>query len=331
MPLSADILEKFAPEIINPPGKFSSYNNYGTAILGLIVEDVTGEVIANYFKKNIFNTLGMNHTILNMSPNPTANLSVPYGFLPNGDPMAIPHRSVHPFSAPIGGANASANDMARYMLAHLDGGRTAAKPLKSNKLMSNKMFTMMHQQIRSNHTISTGFAMIFFTMDYNGHKIYFHGGDWPGTHSVMVMFPETNSGLFFALLSESPEVPVMEGMTRSERLQPKPGVIVNEALSNVGMFYNFLQHFFDYYQPPEFQDVLLTNAEDYVGIYLPQSKAFSTMERMLSMLDTEAINVELAQNKHALFINGKGPYNEVSSGVFWYDGFKMPVTGFFLD
>jgi len=42
LPLSPAVIDRYEPAIINAPGQYSSYNNYGTTVLGLVVEDVSG-------------------------------------------------------------------------------------------------------------------------------------------------------------------------------------------------------------------------------------------------------------------------------------------------
>ncbi|MEM1156391.1 MAG: serine hydrolase domain-containing protein, partial [Pseudomonadota bacterium] len=108
LPLSSEAIESFSSEVMNEPGRYASYNNYGTAVLGLMVEDITGIPIAEYFEREIFAPLGMQRSVLNMTPDPTPDLAVSFGFLPNGEPLPAQHRSVHPFHAPIGGINATA-------------------------------------------------------------------------------------------------------------------------------------------------------------------------------------------------------------------------------
>ena len=215
LPLSPADIDSFRAELVNSPGQYSSYNNYGIALLALIVEDVTSQLIADYFDEHIFRPLGMSKSVLNMSPNPTAELSVPYGFLPDGEPLIIKHRSVNQFHAAAGGINSTGEDMGRYMLAQLDEGKSA------DSILSHDTFVRMHTQIRSNHPLSSGFGMIFFTWDWNGVRLVLHGGDWPGTHSGMVLLPDSNTGLFFSLLADYPEVPILESILGSERLQSR--------------------------------------------------------------------------------------------------------------
>lgn len=326
LPLSASEVQWFAGEVVNDPGRYGSYNNFGTAVLGIVVEDITGVLIADYFEQHIFKPLGMDHSILNMKPDPTPGLGVSYGFLPNGEPLLTPHRTIHPFYAPVGGVNATAEDMARFMIAHLDAGRTLSHPL-----MSPAAFALMHQRHAGNHELSSGFGMIFFIWDWNGQKMVIHGGDWPGTHSGMIMFPGLNSGIFFSLMADYPEVPILESITGSERLIPVEGVDVDTPLSNAGVIVDFLEHFLGASKALHKQGFIPGDLAEYVGNYVGQSAAHTTMDIMLNFTNPfGTVRVNPAEGG-GLMINGKGPYEEIAADVFWSDSVHMPLDGFFLD
>jgi len=324
LPLSAEELKAFEGEVVNPPGRYSSYNNYGTALLGVIVEDVSGLPIAQYLERHIFQPLGMQNSTLNMAPEPTPGLGQPYGFLPNGEALPIPHRTVHPFYAPVGGINATAEDMARFMLAHLDTSQSS-----ENRLMSAERLAQMHTRIAGNHELSSGFGMIFFTWDWNDQKMIVHGGDWPGTHSGMVLFPQLNTGLFFSLMAEFPEVPVLESITGSERLMPVDGLVVGTPLSNVGVLVNLFTHFLGPLKPPGAAHVPDSDLSEFAGNFIGQSAPHSGMDIMLNFTSPfQTVRVEAAPE--ALLINGK-PYQHVAPDVFWSDEVKMSLDSYFLD
>jgi len=326
LPLSEQVIGEFASSIINRPGQYSSYNNYGTALLGLIVEDVSGEAIADYFDRHIFRPLKMDSSILNMSPEPSEGLGVPYGFLPNGEPLAIPHRTVHPFFAPVGGINATGNDMGRYMLAQLDYGRS------ENAILSEQGFHRLHTQLRSNHALSSGFGMIFFTWLWNGERVVLHGGDWPGTHSGMVLFPDSQTGVFFSLMAEWPEVTIVESILGSARLEPVDGVVVDTPITNLGVIFNFMVKFFGTYEVPGSSPFQASDLSDYAGNYVGKSAPVSTMERLLNLTNSfMVVNVTVAEDGTGLMINEAGPYIEVAPGSFFNSDLVSPLDGMFLE
>jgi hypothetical protein len=193
------------------------------------------------------------------------------------------------------------------------------------------MFRRMHTQIRANHPLSSGFGMIHFTLDWNGVDVLVHGGDWPGTHSGMMLFPQVDTGIFFSLLAERPDVPVLESILGSERLTAVPGVTVDTPITNFGVMYGFLERFFGKFRGPARADDDV-NLDDYVGSYVGRSAPFSTMERLLNLGSAfNVINVTLDDTGSGLLFNGKGPYKAIGKDVFRDETYTSPLDGFFLD
>jgi len=269
----------------------------------------------------------MTKSVLNMLPKPSEGLSTPYAFLPNGEPNAIPHRTVHPFFAPVGGINATGNDMARYMLAQLNAGDG------ESSVLSPELYRQMHTQIRTNHELSSGYGMIYFTLDWNGVNTVIHGGDWPGTHSGMLLIPELDTGIFFSLLAEYPEVPLLESITGSQRLTPNPDIVVDTPITNLGVLFDFTESFLGKYEQPATASKETANLQEYVGSYVGQSAAFSTMERMLSLgNEFSVVDVTIDETGDGLMINGKGPYKSIGADSFWSEAYReIPLDGLFLD
>ncbi|MGT2930135.1 serine hydrolase domain-containing protein [Streptococcus dentasini] len=59
-----DYLSQVQPPQVYEPGTVTAYSNWGTALAGYIVEEVTGQNFANYVKAEIFDPLGMKHTAI---------------------------------------------------------------------------------------------------------------------------------------------------------------------------------------------------------------------------------------------------------------------------
>jgi len=211
-------------------------------------------------------------------------------------------------------------------LTHLDAGRSVPNPL-----MSTAAFSQMHSRLAGNHPLSSGFGMIFFVWDWNGQKMIVHGGDWPGTHSGMVLFPELNKGLFFSLMADYPEVPVLATITGSERLEAADGIVVEPPLSNTGVIVDFLTHFLGPPRAPRQEGFHAADLQEFEGNYVAQSAAHSTMEVMLNFTNPFSTVRVQAGEQGGLMINGKGPYREIAPDVFWSEQAQMALDGFFLD
>jgi CubicO group peptidase (beta-lactamase class C family) len=55
-------LATHVPARVRPPGTYSSYSNYATALAGYVVERVSGMPFDDYVDRNILAPLGMRHT-----------------------------------------------------------------------------------------------------------------------------------------------------------------------------------------------------------------------------------------------------------------------------
>ena len=214
-PLSAEEVAARRPPIVRKPGGRSVYSNYSTALIGVIIEDITGQTLKDYFQENIFTPLGMSNTELNMSIHPSENQAVPYVFYPNGDAEAQVYYNIHPFFSSVGAITSTAEDMARYMTAQMEEGRDGVSPLK----ISPATFKQLHGGLAGNNPEAQGYGMIFMNDDWAGVRGYGHGGDYPGFHSIMWILPERNTAVFFSLMAEYPSPAFIEGIVGSDRMK----------------------------------------------------------------------------------------------------------------
>jgi CubicO group peptidase (beta-lactamase class C family) len=101
------------------PGTRWAYSNHGFAALGQIVEDVSGEPLAQYLRERVFRPLGMDDTDLVLTDRLRAQLATGY-VLRRGRLAAVRFREVA--TPGSGGVYSTAQDMARFVAAMLQGG-----------------------------------------------------------------------------------------------------------------------------------------------------------------------------------------------------------------
>jgi CubicO group peptidase (beta-lactamase class C family) len=311
LPLSSEEVVKQRPPIVRPPGERSVYSNYGTALLAIVVEDITGQTIEQYFRERIFAPLRMQSTVLNTTPRPSAGLGVPARFLPSGAFQPQPFLGVHPFFAPVGAIESTAGDMARYMMANLQQGRG-----DSAAVLAPAQFSELHRRMAGNHPASSGFGMIFITLDWNGATFYGHGGDWPGFHSIMLMSPQSNAGFFISCMCESPQPGLLESVFGSARMREDPARKVLAPMTNIGVTSAFLERFWGKRTWP-----VATEHSDggkFVGTYWHEYRNYDNAEKFLELLGGPSSTLSIERDgQDRLRINGRGGYGEISPGVFW--------------
>jgi hypothetical protein len=175
------------------PGEAPAYSNYGVALAGYIVERVSGEPFERYIERHILQPLGMANT--------TFDTPLPDRFKPA---LAFGYRTAsgppQPFemiiTRPAGSATTSADDMSRFMIAHLQGGRFGDK-----QILSQQTAQLMHQPSETGLPGFDTMAHGFFSGDRNGHAYIGHGGDSIFFHTEMNLLPQDGVGIFYTFNS----------------------------------------------------------------------------------------------------------------------------------
>ncbi|MEX0678594.1 MAG: serine hydrolase domain-containing protein [Pirellulales bacterium] len=184
------LLARQLPARVRPPGGLASYSNHGTAIAGYIVAEVSGMPWEGYIEQKILQPLGMEHTLarqpaLDKMP---ADMSKGYAFERGRyEEKGFEYVPL----APAGAVSASAGDMARFMIAHMQDGR-----YDSTQILKDETARRMRQLLFTHDERLDGMAYGFFRLTYNGEQIVHHGGDTRWFHSFLVMLPERKTGFF---------------------------------------------------------------------------------------------------------------------------------------
>jgi CubicO group peptidase (beta-lactamase class C family) len=173
-----------------PPGEVPAYSNYGTSLGGYIVEVVSSVPFDQYVEENIFEPLGMTRSTFR-EPVPPAleeDLAVGYTF-EGGAFQAQDFEWLQEY--PAGSMSATATDMARFMLAHLQEGRYG-----SRRILSAAAAREMHSRLFTPDPRVNGWAHGFMEMTLNGERVIWHGGDTIYFHTALALFPERGVGVY---------------------------------------------------------------------------------------------------------------------------------------
>ena len=175
------------------PGTVPAYSNYGAALAGYIVERTSGEPFEAYVEHHIFQPLGMAHSTF-VQPLPaqfSANIAQGYR---NASGPASPYELV--VTRPAGSVSATAADMGRFMLAHLQQGS-----LDGYAMLDAATTERMH---RPSVTGLPGFSVMahgFFSAMQNGRWVIGHGGDTVVFHTELDLLPQEGVGIFYSFNS----------------------------------------------------------------------------------------------------------------------------------
>lgn len=178
------------PQQIFEPGKIPSYSNYASSLAGYVIERVSGEAFAAYIENHIFSPLGMTRSSFRQPlPAPLkAGMSEGYKSLSDGKPQSFEIV----IAMPAGALSSTADDMAKFMIAHLNGGAG---------LMQPETATLMHTTLDNQFPPINGTALGFYREDRNGLNIIAHGGDLIWFHSNMSLLLDHGVGLYISVNS----------------------------------------------------------------------------------------------------------------------------------
>lgn len=182
-------LKTHIPERIYPPGTTPAYSNYATALAGYIVERVSGRPFSEYIAENIFKPLGMsNSTFVQPLPSELAS-NMSNGYRLASDEKSEPFEVVVPF--PAGSLSSTADDMAKFMIAHLQDGQ-----LGDARILKPETAKLMHSRLFALDPAANAMAYGFYEESRNGHRIIGHGGDTIVFHSDLHLIPDAGVGFF---------------------------------------------------------------------------------------------------------------------------------------
>lgn len=189
MPYDAWV-KSWVPERIYPAGTVPAYSSYGAALAGYIVQRVSGQPFNDYMARHILEPLEMKHASFRQPLPSTLQADVmPFYGKPGTPPHAFELRT----AVPAGALSSSGEDMARFMVAHLQYGRSG-----NAQLLEQATVKQMQDYQRAIIPGLPGMALGFVRMDWNGQPILGHGGDIDGFHSLLALFPDHHTGIFIA-------------------------------------------------------------------------------------------------------------------------------------
>ena len=169
------------------PGERFQYSNANYNTLGLIVEQVTGQSFGQYVEAQIYAPLEMTHSHVSRAEAEIDGLAAGHRTW-----FTFPVQETLPYVAadlPSGFLIASAEDMAHYLVAQLNGGQY------------NGMQVLSAESVAQMHTPPTGlaepsaYAMGWAEDIVAGEEIVGHSGSLPNYLTQMLLLPDEGWGI----------------------------------------------------------------------------------------------------------------------------------------
>jgi CubicO group peptidase (beta-lactamase class C family) len=294
MPLDV-YLKTHIPARVFPPGTVSAYSNYGAALAGYVVERASGMPFSAYVEKNILQPLGMTHSTFvqplpsDLKPDMAHGYNYTNGAYTEGSFEFVP-------AYPAGSMSATATDMAKFMIAHLQDGR-----YEDVRILSEATARQMHSQLFTQDPRLHGMAYGFFEDQVNGQRVISHGGDTLLFHSELYLLPERNVGIFISTNAtggaKTPAAVFKAFMDRYYPVQPAPAPT----------------------PPADFA----SRAAQYAGEYHTSRSNFTSFEKIMMLLNPVMVSTD--QKGHVYVgLQGVFQYTEVEPGLLVADEGPTP-------
>ena len=184
---SALYLASSMPTTFIEPGRVISYSNHGYALVGHLVEEISGRPFADYVRAEIFDPLEMSRSGSLSGPTPEAHsIAYEYG---NGQ-----HRPLAPDYLQISSAGSfytAGTDMGRFLIAHLRAGA-----YRDRRILQPETLAMMHAQQFAQTPGTTGWAYGLWEDARDGQRALLHNGGGKGFRALIYLVPQHDAGFF---------------------------------------------------------------------------------------------------------------------------------------
>ncbi len=169
-----------------PPGQSFTYANDNYATLGMIIQSVTGQSYEDYIREQVFAPLDMQNSFVSEDEAAQHGLATGYRWW-----FGFPVPASLPFNRanlPAGFVISSAEDMAHFLIAQMNGGR-----YQDVSVLSPKSTALMQSEPPPGR-----YGMGWETAQLNGRRLINQDGS-PGSFQTSLFFdPETRVGVFVA-------------------------------------------------------------------------------------------------------------------------------------
>lgn len=186
------------PRRVHPPGTVVSYSNYGVALAGFVIEQISGQRFADYVQKHILLPTGMHHSGYDLSADLQAQLATGYRYR-GGHYQEQPYTWVHRY--PSTSMISTAEDMGRLISMLLNDGRAG----DTQVLRAESVRTLMQQHYTQDPQLP-GMTLGFMQWRYNGQQMIWHDGEHVGFSAQLVIIPEHKAGYFIVSNAQDSEL-----------------------------------------------------------------------------------------------------------------------------
>ena len=157
-----------------PPGECFQYSNAGYIVLGLVIEELTGQAYADVVQQRVFDPAEMSSSGFFRLDEPVPDLAVGYRRRRAGTPWRTNVYSIPVIGGADGGAMCSARDLDRFLMAYSDG-----------RLLGPLRDVVLTRHADAGDGFGEGYGVHLYP---DGR--YGHGGGDPGVEALVHRWPQ---------------------------------------------------------------------------------------------------------------------------------------------
>ncbi len=258
-----EYLIKNMPKRIWPAGKRAVYSNYGAALAGYIVQEISGILFEDYVKENILEPLEMAETTFSQQQTTEFKRALAQGYVfSQGKFMPKGFEFIN--AEPAGSVSTTSLDMTKFMIAMVNNGKIKRRTY----LLKPETVELMQKQHYTYDPALPGMCYGFYELDQDRYRTIGHSGSTSHFGSLLFLIPDEKVGVFISYNGPN-------GKTARQE------------------FYRaFMDRYYSGRQPPACPERSRGAASDqptkikqFAGQYLSNRRAYTTLEKVLQLVN----------------------------------------------
>ncbi|HEV8230017.1 MAG TPA: serine hydrolase domain-containing protein [Candidatus Limnocylindria bacterium] len=176
-------------EQITPLGEIWHYSNSSFALLGRLIEVVTGKTYEDATRELLFRPLGMETSCFSAGEAIVHRFAVGHVIIDERPTVARPWAFPRA-TTPVGGIVSTARDLMRYARFHLGDGTGP----DGARLLSHRSVALMRTP-QTDADLDRRVGISWFIRDVGGIRLQYHGGVAIGQQGVLMLAPERRAAI----------------------------------------------------------------------------------------------------------------------------------------
>ncbi len=182
---------------VHPPNHENGYDNLAVGLMGHLVGELNETSFARAVEEKVIVPWGLTKTTVGMPDSQFEHLAACHSWGSNGQPTTCTPKFMREGYQAAGDITSTGADIARFMLALLNGGCLDSRCVLEAKTFSE--FTDLNAN--RVHPLASGMGFIVYEKPAAGRLAMGHDGAQDGFTTSLILFPETRTGVFMSLFS----------------------------------------------------------------------------------------------------------------------------------